>query len=95
MHDPTQENPAYAFALSRIGDDDGRLTTVGVLRDMEQPTYEELVADQMHGRRDGTDLKAAALAAGISLPGLYRAADALGVVREPIEGTSRKLWRLT
>ena len=64
VHDPTQENPAYAFALSRIGDDDGRLTTVGVLRDMEQPTYEELVADQMHGRRDGTADEFAALLAG-------------------------------
>jgi hypothetical protein len=53
------------------------------------------LAEQLaDGRRDGSDLKIAAAAAGVSLPGLYRAADALGVIREPIEGTSRKLWRL-
>jgi putative DNA primase/helicase len=46
------------------------------------------------GRRDGAGLKIAAAAAGISLPSLYRAADALGVIREPIDGTPRKMWRL-
>jgi putative DNA primase/helicase len=53
------------------------------------------LAEQLaDGRRDGADLKIAAAADGISLPGLYRAADALGVIREPIDGTSRKMWRL-
>jgi putative DNA primase/helicase len=64
-------------------------------RTMGAAAVRSWLAEQLgHGRRDGSGLKIAAAAAGISLPGLYRAADSLGVIREPIEGTSRKLWRL-
>ena len=53
------------------------------------------LADRLtDGPQDGAKLKIAAAAAGASIPGLYRAADALGVIREPIDGTPRKLWRL-
>ena len=46
------------------------------------------------GPQDGAALKIAAAAAGVSIPSLYRAADTLGVIREAIDGTPRKLWRL-
>lgn len=46
------------------------------------------------GPQDGAKLKAAAAAAGVSIPSLYRAAEALGAIREPMSGTPRKLWRL-
>ena len=64
-------------------------------RAMGAAAVQSWLADQLaDGRRDGADLKAAALAAGVSIPSLYRAADALDVIREPIDGTSRKMWRL-
>jgi hypothetical protein len=68
---------------------------IAAKRTMGAAAVRSWLADQLaDGRRDGADLKAAAQAAGVSLPGLYRAADALGVIREPIDGTSRKMWRL-
>ena len=64
-------------------------------RTMSAAAVRSWLAEQLaDGRRDGTDLKAEAAAAGVSTPSLYRAADALGVIREPIDGTSRKMWRL-
>ena len=47
VHDPGREDPTYAFALSRLGDDDARYTPFGVFRDVEMPTYEELMAEQV------------------------------------------------
>jgi 2-oxoglutarate ferredoxin oxidoreductase subunit beta len=64
VHDPTRDNPAYAFALSRIGEDDNRITPLGVLRDIELPTYEELVADQDVGQKPGGDDDFASLLLG-------------------------------
>jgi putative DNA primase/helicase len=69
--------------------------TPAAKRTMSASAVRSWLAEQLaDGRRDGTDLKTAARAAGVSIPGLYRAADALGVIREPIDGTSRKMWRL-
>jgi 2-oxoglutarate/2-oxoacid ferredoxin oxidoreductase subunit beta len=64
VHDPTRENPGYAFALSRIGDDDGRLTPLGVLRSVESPTYEELVTDQDTETTPGSDDELSAMLLG-------------------------------
>ncbi len=47
VHDPTREDPTYAFALSRLGDDDPRVTPIGVLRDVALPTYDELMTEQL------------------------------------------------
>ncbi len=53
------------------------------------------LAEQLaDGPQDSAKLKAAAAAAGVSIPSLYRTAHALGVIREPIDGTPRKSWRL-
>lgn len=46
------------------------------------------------GPRNSAKLKAAATAAGVSIPALYRAAASLGVRREPVGGTQRKSWRM-
>jgi 2-oxoglutarate/2-oxoacid ferredoxin oxidoreductase subunit beta len=51
VHD-VHAGPEHAFALSRLSDP---ATPVGVLRDVERPVYDELMADQLaaagHGRR--------------------------------------------
>ena len=53
------------------------------------------LAEQLAGGpRNSAKLKAAAAAAGVSIPALYRAAASLGVRREPLGGTQRKSWRL-
>ena len=47
------------------------------------------------GPKSAPELKATAAKAGTSARSLYRAADALGVIREPMnDGTTRKRWRL-
>ena len=55
---------------------------------------EWLSAQLADGPQDGAKLKRAAAEAGISIPSLYRAATALGVIREPKDGTPRKSWRM-
>ncbi len=74
---------------------EGETPAPAAKRTMNAAAVRSWLAEQLaDGRGDGADLKIAAAAAGVSLPGLYRAADALGVIREPIEGTPRKMWRL-
>jgi 2-oxoglutarate ferredoxin oxidoreductase subunit beta len=43
VHDPTVEDPTTAFALSRL---EG-VTPIGVFRDIDRPTYDELMSDQL------------------------------------------------
>ncbi|HET9657553.1 MAG TPA: 2-oxoacid:ferredoxin oxidoreductase subunit beta [Kineosporiaceae bacterium] len=64
IHDPTRPDPSYAFALSRLGDDDPRLTPIGVLRDVELPTYEELMTHQVAGAEEAAKADLAKLFAG-------------------------------
>ncbi len=53
------------------------------------------LAEQLTGGpHESGKLKAAAAAACVSIPALYRAAASLGVRREPVGGTQRKSWRL-
>ena len=47
VHDATQEDPAYAFALSRLAGPDLRYTPVGVFRSVSRPSYDKLVRDQL------------------------------------------------
>ena len=64
-HDPGMENPAYAFMLSRM-DWPEFPVTLGVLRDVRKPSYDELVVQQgksAKAARGQGDL-AKALAAG-------------------------------
>jgi 2-oxoglutarate ferredoxin oxidoreductase subunit beta len=47
IHDAHTDNPAYAFALSRIQNVDSRYAPMGVFRSVERPTYDQLMADQL------------------------------------------------
>lgn len=47
VHDAHAEDPAYAFALSRLAGPDLRHTPVGVFRSVRRPSYDELVRNQL------------------------------------------------
>ena len=47
VHDETNPNPAYAFLLSRMETLPGFPAPIGVLRAVDAPRYEDLVADQI------------------------------------------------
>src|SRR3978361_2567043 len=51
VHDAHRENPAYAFALSRLSSQDLRYTPMGVFRSVERPTYDSLMAQQLEVAR--------------------------------------------
>ena len=48
-HDVEAPDPSVAFALSRLTADDGGVTPIGVFRDVQAPTYDELMAGQIEG----------------------------------------------
>ncbi|HCT79622.1 MAG TPA: 2-oxoacid:ferredoxin oxidoreductase subunit beta [Micromonosporaceae bacterium] len=52
VHDATQEDPAYAFALSRLAGPDLRYTPIGVFRSVSRPSYDELVRGQVSKARE-------------------------------------------
>ncbi|HWS37053.1 MAG TPA: 2-oxoacid:ferredoxin oxidoreductase subunit beta [Actinoplanes sp.] len=57
VHDATVEDPAYAFALSRLSGSDLGTTPIGVFRNVQRPSYDEIVRKQVHDARaqaDGT-----------------------------------------
>jgi 2-oxoglutarate ferredoxin oxidoreductase subunit beta len=47
VHDAHRENPAYAFALSRLSSQDLRYTPMGVFRSVRKPTYDAMMAEQL------------------------------------------------
>jgi 2-oxoglutarate ferredoxin oxidoreductase subunit beta len=47
VHDAHDDNPAYAFALSRLQSIDARYAPMGVFRSVERPVYDVLMADQL------------------------------------------------
>jgi 2-oxoglutarate ferredoxin oxidoreductase subunit beta len=47
VHDAHAADPSYAFALSRLGQADSRLSPMGVFRDIERPSYDRLVNEQL------------------------------------------------
>ncbi|MEU1120686.1 MULTISPECIES: 2-oxoacid:ferredoxin oxidoreductase subunit beta [unclassified Streptomyces] len=65
VHDAHSTSPTTAFALSRLADPDTlHHTPIGVLRDVERPVYDTLMADQLDSaiERDGKGDLAALLA---------------------------------
>jgi 2-oxoglutarate ferredoxin oxidoreductase subunit beta len=46
-HDAHRADPSYAFALSRLDSADFRHTPVGVFRQVEQSSYDQLMAEQI------------------------------------------------
>jgi 2-oxoglutarate ferredoxin oxidoreductase subunit beta len=47
IHDAHAADPAQAFALSRITQDTHGATPIGVFRDVDRPSYDELMAAQL------------------------------------------------
>ena len=64
IHDAHRADPSYAFALSRLDSRDFRHTPIGVFRQAQQPSYDQLMAAQMHAEqaRNGPGELAALLA---------------------------------
>ncbi|XVV12180.1 2-oxoacid:ferredoxin oxidoreductase subunit beta [Actinoplanes sp. CA-131856] len=55
VHDTSVDDPAYAFALSRLSGSDLGTTPIGVFRDVHRPTYDELIAKQLNdAKTDGS-----------------------------------------
>jgi 2-oxoglutarate ferredoxin oxidoreductase subunit beta len=47
IHDATVDDPAYAFALSRLSGSDLNTTPIGVFRSVKRPSYDEIVRKQV------------------------------------------------
>ncbi|WP_328462614.1 2-oxoacid:ferredoxin oxidoreductase subunit beta [Actinoplanes sp. NBC_00393] len=47
VHDATVDDPAYAFALSRLSGSDLNTTPIGVFRNVQRPSYDEIVRKQV------------------------------------------------
>ena len=61
VHDAHAADPAQAFALSRITQDTHGATPIGVFRDVDRPSYDELMAAQLESateKRGAGDLAA-------------------------------------
>jgi 2-oxoglutarate ferredoxin oxidoreductase subunit beta len=69
VHDAQNDDPAQAFALSRLDGVDMAHVPVGVFRSVTRPTYDDLVREQVTAAQDAaggpaTDADLAALLAG-------------------------------
>ena len=64
VHDASRDDPAYAFALSRLSTQDLRYTPMGVFRSVRRPSYERMMADQLEDARAQQPGDLAALLAG-------------------------------
>ncbi|MGK2883022.1 MAG: 2-oxoacid:ferredoxin oxidoreductase subunit beta [Mycobacterium sp.] len=47
VHDPTLDDSAYAFALSRLSDQNLDHTVMGIFRQVNRPTYDDAARDQV------------------------------------------------
>jgi 2-oxoglutarate ferredoxin oxidoreductase subunit beta len=61
VHDAHHAEPSAAFALSRLTRGTSGATPVGVLRDVERPVYDELMAKQLDAAREKREGDLAAL----------------------------------
>jgi 2-oxoglutarate ferredoxin oxidoreductase subunit beta len=64
VHDAHREDPAYAFALSRLSSQDLRYTPMGVFRAVQRPSYDRMMADQLEDARAAERADLAGLLAG-------------------------------
>jgi 2-oxoglutarate ferredoxin oxidoreductase subunit beta len=51
VHDAHNEDPSYAFAISRLSQADSRLSPMGVFRDVQRPSYDRLLNDQLQAAK--------------------------------------------
>jgi 2-oxoglutarate ferredoxin oxidoreductase subunit beta len=54
VHDPSIDDPAYAFALSRLSGSDLNTTPIGVFRSVQRPSYDEIIQKQLVDARAKT-----------------------------------------
>ncbi len=52
VHDAITDNPEYAFALSRLSDQELNHTVTGVFRRVSRPTYDDLAREQVQAAKD-------------------------------------------
>jgi 2-oxoglutarate/2-oxoacid ferredoxin oxidoreductase subunit beta len=55
VHDATVDDPAYAFALSRLSGSDLNTTPIGVFRSVARPSYDEIVQKQLVDAKTDAD----------------------------------------
>ncbi len=63
VHDARADNPAYAFALSRLSDQNLEHTVMGIFRQVDRPAYDDAAREQIAAARAGTPPDRAALQA--------------------------------
>jgi 2-oxoglutarate ferredoxin oxidoreductase subunit beta len=61
VHDAHAEDPAYAFALSRLSDQHLERTVMGIFRQVVRPTYDDAAREQVAAARDAAPHDRAAL----------------------------------
>jgi 2-oxoglutarate/2-oxoacid ferredoxin oxidoreductase subunit beta len=61
VHDATIDDPAYAFALSRLSDQNLEHTVMGIYRQVSRPTYDDAARQQVSSARDTIPHDAGAL----------------------------------
>jgi 2-oxoglutarate ferredoxin oxidoreductase subunit beta len=61
VHNAHVDDPAYAFALSRISEQNLEHTVMGIFRQVIRPTYDEMARDQVSSARDSKPHDTAAL----------------------------------
>jgi 2-oxoglutarate ferredoxin oxidoreductase subunit beta len=47
VHDAHHADPSYAFAISRLQQQDSRFSPMGVFRSVQKPSYDRLLNDQL------------------------------------------------
>lgn len=63
VHDARADNPAYAFALSRLSDQNLEHTVMGIFRQVDRPAYDDGAREQIDAARDATPHDRSALQA--------------------------------
>ena len=61
VHDAHAENPAYAFALSRLSEQNLEHTVMGIFRQVARPAYDDAAREQLAVAQSGTPHDRAAL----------------------------------
>jgi 2-oxoglutarate ferredoxin oxidoreductase subunit beta len=64
VHDAHADDPSQAFALSRLDDGSMSHVPIGIFRQVDRPTYDDLVREQIAASRESGDGDLAALLAG-------------------------------
>jgi 2-oxoglutarate ferredoxin oxidoreductase subunit beta len=63
-HDEHRDDPSFAFALSRLSDQDLSHTVTGVFRNVDRPTYDDGVRDQIRAAKSAHPADLAGLLRG-------------------------------